>query len=150
MTTLTLMRLKPDTSGAVIHKPFSASDDFTDGWWDDTIYGFEPCQHFYSFYYSQHEVARVEVEIQDVLSEEYEPPEHPAPYAVIHFFEVSEDHRRKGYGTEAVQLITDRYEAMPLVAFSEGADDFWGSLGWARHQHKVEPEHSRPMYVSRR
>lgn len=149
MTALTLMRLTPDTSGPVIYKPFSQSDDFTDGWWDDTIYGFEPTQHFYSFYEGPHEVARVEIEVQDSLNEEYELPDSPGPYAVTHSFEVSEDHRRKGYGTEAVQLIADRYEAMPLVAFSEGADDFWGSLGWARYEHKTEPEHSRPMYVSR-
>lgn len=145
------MRLKPDTSGTVIYKPFSASDDYTDGWWDDTIYGFEPSQHFYSFYDGQHEVARVEIEVQDVLNEEYELPAHPGPYAVIQFFEVSEDNRRKGYGTGAVQLIAERYEAMPLVvAFSEGADEFWGSLGWARYEHKTEPALSRPMYVSQR
>lgn len=149
MTALTLMQLKPDTSGAVVYKPFSESDDFTDVWWEDTIYGFEPSQHFYSVYEGQHEVARVEVEIQDILNEEHELPAHPGPYAVIHFFEVSEDHRRKGHGTHAVQLIAGRYEDMPLVAFSEGADDFWGSLGWARYEHRIEPEHSRPMYVSR-
>lgn len=89
----------------------------------------------------------MEVEIQDVLNEEYEQPVHPGPYAVIHFFEVSEDHRLKGYGTEAVQLIADRYADTPLVAFSEGADHFWGSLGWARYEHETEPEHSRPMYM---
>lgn len=147
MTALILMRLRPDTSGTVIYKPFSESDDFTDGWWDDTIYGFEPTQHFYSFYEGQYEVARVEVEVQDILNAEYELPDSPSPYAVIHFFEVSEDPRRKGYGTEAVQLIADRYEAMPLVAFSEGADDFWGSLGWARCVHRTEPDDYRPMYV---
>jgi hypothetical protein len=47
----------------------------------------------------------------------------------------------------AVQLIADRYEATPLVAFSEGADDFWGSLGWARYVHRIEPDDYRPMYV---
>jgi ribosomal protein S18 acetylase RimI-like enzyme len=148
--TLTLMRLRPDTSGAVIYKPFSESDDFTDGWWDDAIYGFEPTQHFYSFFVGQHEVARAEIELQDVLNPEYEQPAHPGPYAVIHFFEVSEDHHRKGYGTEAIQQLADRYEAMPLVVFSEDADEFWGSLGWDRHEHTTEPEHSRPMYVSRK
>lgn len=142
-----LMQLKPDTSGAVIYKPFSESDDFTDGWWDDIIYGFEPSQHFYSVFDGQHEVARVEVEIQDVLNPEYELPRHQGQYAVIHFFEVSEDHRRRGRGTDAVQLIADLYEGTPLVAFSEGADGFWGSLGWGRYEHKTEPEHSRPMYV---
>lgn len=149
MTRLTLMSLKPDTTGAVICKPFSSSDDFTDGWWDDAIYGFEPSQHYYSLYDGQHEVVRVEVEVQDTLADEYELPVHPGPYAVIHFFEVSEDHRRRGYGAEAVQLIDDRYEDMPLVAFSEDADLFWGSLGWSKFEHKTEPLHSRPMYVSR-
>jgi GNAT superfamily N-acetyltransferase len=142
------MQLKPDTSGSVIYKPFSESDDFTDGWWDDTIYGFEPdLQRFYSFFVGQHEVARAEIEVQDALNQEYEQPAHPGPYAVIHFFEVSEDHRRKGYGTDAVQLLADRHAGLPLVAYSQNADDFWASLGWARHEHTTEPDSFRPMYV---
>lgn len=90
----------------------------------------------------------MEIEVQDVLNEEYEQPAHPGPYAVIHFFEISEDHRRRGCGTEAVQLIADRYGDMPLVAFSQDADHFWGVLGWARYEHRTEPDHFRPMYVS--
>jgi ribosomal protein S18 acetylase RimI-like enzyme len=146
---LTLMRLKPDTSGPVVYKPFSESDDFTDDWWNDTIYGFEPTQHFYSFFNGQHEVARAEVEIQDTVNEDYDQPAHPGPYGVIHFFEVSEEHRRRGYGTEAVQLIADRYEGTPLVAFSQGADTFWASLGWDQHEHQTEPAHYGRMFVSR-
>lgn len=145
---LTLMRLKPDTSGSVIYKPFSESDDFTDGWWDDAIYGFEPSQRFYAFFVGQHEVARAEIEVQHTLNPEYEPPGHPGPYAIIHFFEVSEDHRRIGYGTDAVQLLADRYEDMPLVAYSQNADEFWGSLGWPRYEHTTEPDSFRPMFVS--
>lgn len=148
MTSLTLMRLKPDTSGAVAYKPFSESDDFTGDWWDDEIYGYDPSQHFYAFFDGQHEVARVEIEVQDTVNPEYEQPAHPGPYAVIHFFEVSADHRRKGHGTDAVQQLAGRYAGTPLVAYSQDADDFWGSLGWVRHEHKTEPEHSRPMYVS--
>lgn len=141
------MRLKPDTSGAVVYKPFSESDDFTEGWWDDAIHGFEPNQHFYAFFDGQHEVMRVEIEVQDILNPEYEQPQHPGPYAVIHFFEVSEDHRRKGYGTDAVQQIVDCYRGMPLVAFSQDADEFWASLGWERYEHAAEPENHRPMFV---
>ena len=150
MTALTLIRLRPDTSGPVVYKPFSESDDFTDGWWDDAIYGYGPdLQRFYSFFAGQHEVARAEVEVQDTLNEEYENPSHPGLYAVIHFFEVSADHRRRGYGTDAVQLIADRYAGTPLVAYSQDADDFWGSLGWTRHEHAKEPADNRTMFIGR-
>lgn len=148
MTQLTLMRLNPDTSGSVVYKPFSESDDFTGGWWDDEIYGYEASQHFYAFFMGQHEVARVEIEVQDDLNPEYRRPAHPGPYAVIHFFEVSKDHRRRRHGTAATQLIVGRYRGTPLVAFSEDADEFWGSLGWARYEHADDPGHHRPMYVS--
>ncbi|ACL41998.1 GCN5-related N-acetyltransferase (plasmid) [Pseudarthrobacter chlorophenolicus A6] len=148
MVVLTLIKLKPDPSGNVIYKPFSESDDFSADWWEDTIYGFEPSQHFYAFFDGQNEVVRVEIELQDALNAGYEQPGHPGPYAVIHFFEVSEDHRRRGLGTDAVQLIADRYGGTPLVAFSAGADEFWGSLGWERYEHTTEPGHSHPMFVS--
>jgi GNAT superfamily N-acetyltransferase len=89
----------------------------------------------------------VEIEIQDALNPEYEQPAHPGPYAVIHFFEVSQDHRRRGHGTEAAQLIADRYEDTALVAFSQDADEFWGSLGWARYEHTTDSSY-RAMFVS--
>lgn len=148
---LTLMRLKPVASAGVVFKPFSASDDFTDGWWDDFLYGYssvdEVDEQFYAVFNGQDEVARIEVEIEDALGEEYPAPSVPGPYAVIHFFEVSEEHRRRGYGTQVIRLIEQHYEGMPLVAFSEDADDFWGSLGWERHEHKTDPA-SRARYVS--
>lgn len=74
--------------------------------------GSKPSQHLYAFFDGPHEVAG-EIEVQDILNPEYEQPQHPGPYAVIHFFEVSEEHRRKGYGTEAVLLIVDRYRWWP-------------------------------------
>ncbi|WP_185982217.1 hypothetical protein [Arthrobacter sp. KBS0703] len=90
----------------------------------------------------------MEIEIQEILNPEYERPARPGPYAVIHSFEVSEDHRRRALGTDALQLIADRYEGTPLEAFSAGAEKFWGSLGWARYEHTTEPGHSHPMFVS--
>ncbi|MFF2244288.1 GNAT family N-acetyltransferase [Arthrobacter sp. NPDC058130] len=147
MTPLTVIRLKPDTSGPVVYKPFSESDDFTEDWWVGDIYGFEPTQHLYSFFVGQDEVARVEIEIQDFINEEYEQPAHPGPYAVIHFLEVSGDYRRKGYGTEAVQMLAERYAGTPPVAFSAEADDFWGSLGWERYEHATEPYRHNSMFV---
>ncbi|WP_227471711.1 GNAT family N-acetyltransferase [Paenarthrobacter sp. YJN-5] len=148
--TLTLMRLKPDTSDSVIYKPFSESDDFSGEWWNDSIYGFEPTMHFYAFFAGQYEVARAEIEVQDVINPEYEQPGRPGPYAVVHFFEVSEDHRRRGYGTDAVQLLADRHVGTPLVAFSAGADEFWASQGWDRYEHATEPVDHNLMFVSGR
>jgi RimJ/RimL family protein N-acetyltransferase len=147
--TLTLMQLKPHTSGGVVYKPFSESDDFTGQWWNDTIYGLEPTQHFYAFFAGQHEVARAEIEVQNVNNTEYEQPAHPGPFAVIHFFEVAKDHLRRGYGTDAVQLLADRHADTPLVAFSAEADEFWASQGWDRYAHSTEPADHNLMFVSR-
>jgi ribosomal protein S18 acetylase RimI-like enzyme len=146
--TLTLMRLRPLAEGGVVFKPFSPSDDFSDEWWVDSIVGYDPTeQQFYGVFDGQHEVARIEVEIVPDLGEEYPAPSASGPYAVIHFFEVSEDHRRRGHGTRAVDLLESHYGGLSLVAFSEGADEFWDSVGWERHENSVEPG-SRTRYVS--
>ncbi|WP_285243037.1 hypothetical protein [Pseudarthrobacter sp. fls2-241-R2A-127] len=33
------------------------------------------------------------------------------------------------------------------MAHSEGADEFWGSLGWARFEHRTERKHFGRMFV---
>jgi GNAT superfamily N-acetyltransferase len=145
---LTLMQLRPIQSGGVTYKPFSESDDFADEWWVDDITGYHPAeQQFYSVHDGQNEVARVEVEIVDGLGEAYPAPSVSGPYGVIHFFEVSEDHRRRGYGAKTVELLEKHYGGLSLVADSEDADAFWGSLGWERLEHTDEPG-SRTRYVS--
>jgi ribosomal protein S18 acetylase RimI-like enzyme len=143
------MRLKPLMDGGEAFKPFSASDAFTDAWWDEALYGDEPGQHFYAFFDGQHEAARAEVEVQDALNPEYEHPGRPGPYAVINFFEVVGDHHRRGYGTEAVRLLAGRYEGTPLVAYSVGADAFWGALGWEWHRYTGESSEDWSMFISR-
>lgn len=149
---LTLMRLKPATSAGVVFKPFSASDDFTEGWWTDSLYGYssadEVDEQFYAIFNGQDEVARIEAELKDHLDGEYPTPGTPGPYAVIHFFEVSAEHRRRGYGTAAIQLLSAQLPDVP-VAYSEEADEFWGSLGWERFEHKADPSGFRPMYVGK-
>lgn len=151
-TELTLMRLKPFLQGGTVRKPFSTDDGFTDGWWDDSMYGYataaEVTEQYYAVYDGQTEVARAEVEVVDRLEGDYPAPSVPGPYAVIHFFEVSADYRRRGHGRQAIALLAARFEGTPLVAYSEDADEFWGSLGWERHPHQTEPLHHRPMYVA--
>lgn len=56
---------------------------------------------------------------------------------------------RRGHGTEAGTLIADGYAGMSMVAFSEGADEFWGSQGWTCYEHAAEPADNLRMFVSR-
>ncbi|MFF2245910.1 hypothetical protein ACFVTM_17215 [Arthrobacter sp. NPDC058130] len=74
---------------------------------------------------------------------------HPEPYAVIHFFDVSENHRRRGYRANGVQLPADRNAGTPLVAFSvsEDSDKFWGSRSRDRHEHTAQPKDYQRMFV---
>lgn len=152
VSALTLLRLKPLTEGGTVYKPFSTDDDFTDGWWDDSLYGYaspeEVDEQFFAFFIGQTELARAEVEVVDRLEGDYATPSVSGPYAVIHFFEVSSDHRRRGYGRQVIELLADRFAGTHLVAYSEDADEFWGSLGWVRYAHRTEPLHYRPMYVA--
>lgn len=144
---LDMMPLKTLMVEGWAHKPFSESDDFTDEWWCEALYGDDPGQGFFAFFDGQHEVARAEVEIQPVLEPEFGRPRHPGPYAVINFFEVSADHRRRGHGAEAVRLLAAVFE-QPLVAYSVGADAFWGALGWDKHRSAGDVSEDRSMFVS--
>lgn len=143
---LTLMRLKPLAQDGLVFKPFSAEADFTEGWWGDAhdgepLHGYstpeEVEEQWFVIFDGQNEIARAEVEVRDQLDETYPAPSVPGPYAVINFFEVSADHRRRGYGRRAIELLATRFEGRPFVAFSE-ADEFWAALGWERHEHKTD------------
>ncbi len=68
----------------------------------------------------------------------------------IVFFEVACQYRRQGIGREIVQALCRRYPDRRLVAFSEGVDEFWESVG-QRHEHKglIEPR-NRPLFIMER
>lgn len=67
----------------------------------------------------------------------------------VQFIEVHADHRLRGIGHAAIDCLYKRYPDRRLVAFSEGADGFWSSLGWNRYVH-ADPDkalYNQPLYI---
>ena len=65
----------------------------------------------------------------------------------IVFIEVACAYRRQGVGTEIVQGLGVCHPDRRLVAFSEGADDFWASLGGRRYEHVTDPRFHRLLFI---
>jgi hypothetical protein len=65
----------------------------------------------------------------------------------IQFIEVKDEQSRLGIGTEVVESLIALHPNRRMVAFSEGADGFWSSLGWKRHEHATEPQFYRPLFI---
>jgi acetyltransferase, GNAT family len=52
----------------------------------------------------------------------------------ICFFEIRQDRRRYGYGTEFIRMLCKHYCGSPLFAYAiDEATEFWTSLGWNRY-----------------
>ncbi|MDT5012664.1 MAG: hypothetical protein QOH57_4281 [Mycobacterium sp.] len=66
----------------------------------------------------------------------------------ILYFEVSDRCRRQGIGTKIVRELEARHSDRTLVAFSQDADDFWGSVGWQRYAHPTDPLY-QTLFVQR-
>lgn len=65
----------------------------------------------------------------------------------IELLEVSEEFRLEGIGTEVARYLAEVHPERRLVAFSEGADEFWASLGWRCHKHRTDPERCQLLYI---
>ncbi|WP_433615413.1 hypothetical protein ACQP2P_11505 [Dactylosporangium sp. CA-139114] len=95
------------------------------------------------------EVARVELDQKVKIDHYAEVPSLGSNALAIQFIEVHNNHRLRGIGRGVIDLLRNRYPDRRLVAFSEGADGFWSSLGWRRHLHK-DPEtawRARPLFI---
>ncbi|GAA1765299.1 hypothetical protein [Luedemannella helvata] len=98
------------------------------------------------------EVARVELDNEVRIDHYADVPSLGATALEIQFIEVHSDHRRRGIGHAVIDLLRNRYPGRRLVAFSEGVDGFWSSLGWRRHLH-ANPEDApyfRPLFIQPR
>lgn len=145
-TSLTLLELEPWREGRVLYKPFEDSDRFNDRWWSDYLTDYRPDRDlFFALRHGEQEVARIEVELSDPSNADY--GFKPAgPCAIIRFIEVAGGLECKGIGTRAVSLLSDAVQARHLVAFSEGADGFWSTLGCDRYDHP-DGRLFQPMFV---
>lgn len=54
----------------------------------------------------------------------------------IWFFEIRSSACGQGHGTEFASLLAEQFTGTPLIAFSEGADEFWENIGWIYYPRK--------------
>lgn len=70
------------------------------------------------------------------------------PWLKIMFIEVAISARRRRIGTQVVEGIVRRHPDRRLLAYSEGANDFWDSLsGWERFDHPSGRH--QPLFIAR-
>ena len=122
---------------------------FTDQWWHHGPVHPGSTSIYLRVLENNTEVARVELD-NEVEFDHYADVLTLGTTALeIQFIEVHVDHRGRGIGHEVIDLLRDDYPDRRLVAFSEGADRFWSSLGWRRHLH-ADPEEApyfRPLFI---
>ncbi|SKM38215.1 acetyltransferase, gnat family protein [Mycobacteroides abscessus subsp. abscessus] len=114
-------------------------------WWDEVRY-LEDDPWFVQVLDAGAEVARVELVEDGGVNPTYVGvPVIGAERLMIHLIEVATAARRRGIGTQVVLGLAERHPTRRLFAYSEGADDFWESLGWDRF---TDPKkRSRPLFI---
>lgn len=81
------------------------------------------------------EVARVEL-VEAVYPVDYVGvPAFGWEMLKIQLLEVAVDRRGEGLGTRVVSGLCEVFPDRRFLAFSEGADEFWDSVGWDRFEH---------------
>jgi GNAT superfamily N-acetyltransferase len=122
---------------------------FNDRWWyNDPVYPGSK-DVFLRFLEHNTEVARVQLGNEVEIDHYADVPSLGPAALAIHLIEVHDDHRCRGIGHAVIDLLQNRYPDRRLVAFSEGADGFWSSLGWRRYLH-ADPEMAprcRPLFI---
>lgn len=150
-TQLTLEQLRATAGGrGWTNRPYTLVPGFRTDWWQRTLAGAP--RDWFRFVDPHHEEL-VRVEVKPHSNAGYEGVAVPSDgFAEVTFFEVRDGHRGCGYGTEAIELLTDFYQGQRLAAFSERADGFWDSVGWTPHLPRLGPDdyegHYQVFYVS--
>ena len=94
------------------------------------------------------EVARVELDEKVGVEHYTAVPEIGAERLEIQLIEVALAARGRGVGSRVVRGLAKRHPHRRLLAYSEGADGFWASLGWDRFDHPAGPsEGHRALYI---
>jgi hypothetical protein len=131
----------------VWEQDFEESPEFDDRWWTGVTRGPEPGEH-YAGRCRKVEVVRAKLKLSTRISEAFRDVLTPRQgFVEIVFFEVATSQRRRGFGRAAVNELVGLHPGRSIAAFSEGADLFWASLGWARFEHEEGTVHHRPLYV---
>ena len=96
------------------------------------------------------EIGRAEMRPLD-LSDSYIGIDEVVKVREIGFFEICQEYRNHGFGTEFARLLIEAIPDRPLIAFSEGADGFWGSVGWHYYPRKDGKTMGyRKLFISRK
>lgn len=113
--------------------PYELVEGFNDRWWHDRAgpvgEGGLDGKEYLQFLAEGNEVGRAEI-TDWLLSDGYEGIDTPISTKEIWFFEIRQELRRHGYGAEFAQHLVEYYPGIPLIAFSEDADEFWSGIGW--------------------
>lgn len=118
-------------------------------WWDRT------CVYDDSPWYVQvlevpAEVARVELDDPGGINPEYAGvPELGPERLEIQFIEVATTAQGRGVGTAVMRALEKRHADRRFFAYSEGAHEFWASLGWERFDHPEGEQFHRPLFIQR-
>lgn len=132
--------------------PFPFGDEgFQDNWWhsdigrvgDDALGGTQYAQLLLDGV----EMGRARLTDWQ-LSDSYIGIDTAVPTKEIWFFEIRSTARRRGLGARFASLLREHYAGMPLVAFSEGADEFWDSIGWIYYPRKDGDTDDRKLFIS--
>jgi hypothetical protein len=127
-----------------------AGDGFNGQWWyNSPVYPSDP-DIFLRAFEGDNEVARIHLIDEKIDIDHYvDVPSLGASVLKIHLLEVRNGHRGCGIGRGVISLLHNRYPNRRLVAFSEGADGFWSSLGWRQHMFgdTERPFSYQPLFI---
>lgn len=126
--------------------PFEPSARFTAGWWEDPPY-LDDDPWFVQVLLQGVEVARVELGADFDVTHYAGAPRLKSDALEIEFFEVAENRRGHGLGTNIIKKLCAAHPNQQFVALSEGADGFWASLGWRRYDYRSGTALYRPLFV---
>jgi hypothetical protein len=136
--TLEFVEHRADAAESFWWTPFASSQDYEHpDWWRDGE-GTIGDPWFVQVLETGAEVARVQLDDRGGANPTYTnvPRVGPKPWLKIQFIEVATSARHRKIGTRVVRGLMDRHPDRRLLAYSEGADHFWGSLaGWDRFDH---------------
>jgi GCN5-like N-acetyltransferase len=150
MTLFELKFLEPakDYTSPFPHDP----EGFTDTWWipniDMPYYDDLGGTKLIQFLVDHVEVGRAKI-TDWCLSTAYIGINSEINTKQIWFFEIHQNARRKGYGTEFAKQLINIYPDVPLIAFSENADDFWSRIGWIYYPRKDGDKHCGKLFISK-
>lgn len=146
------LELRPAIPRADYQPAFDlAVPGFTVGWWDRATRLTHIDTDRFSIFELDEEIARVEVDPDSRIAlEDYVELEISMPVVNIEFFEIRADQHRRGHGRQAIAMLSDHYQGRDLIAFSEGADEFWAGVEW-RHVPRIDESRLyRPLFVCQR